>query len=181
MRWITDKKEFETFMLDARSCVYIDSGRYDKNLQRLQCDDTLFFAQGGPKLLKTMMEWSELEKIYFTVLDPDPEYFFHDRYGIYPCIEIEKKDIPENFRKAINTPINGDPNNVLNIAYFTYTITSPTIPWFVHAIRSFDGKGGHLWVPKGWPERIFEFDRNFIEAQDIESRAPLSRASARQE
>ena len=27
--------------------------------------------------------------------------------------------------------------------------------------------GGHLWVPKGWPERIFEFDRNFVEARDL--------------
>lgn len=166
MRWITDQEEFKQILRDAITCVYTDSGRNETNLQRLQFDDGFFGSKDWSFLLKTMMEWSGLEKIYFTVLDPDPDYYFQHRYGVYPCFELEKDDFPENFTEALNKPYGNQQSERLIVVRMEFTVTSPDMPWFIHALQSNGSNGGHLWVPEGWPQRIFEFNRNFVEASD---------------
>ena len=62
-----------------------------------------------------------LEKIYFTVLNPDPHEFFHRRYGMYPCFELEKADFPEKYIEALNKPYGNQVGEDLG-----------TIRWGVH-------------------------------------------------
>ena len=164
MRWITDEEEFDKIMLDARSCVYMDSGRVKTELQRLQFDHASLRTDQFSLLLRTLMEWSKLKTIYFTVLDPDPyDYFFH-RFNMYPSFEIEDGDFPDPYIEALSKPYSNQLGFDLGTVYWEHTITAPGIPWFIHSLRSPEDNGGHLWVPKGWPEKIFKFDKRFIEA-----------------
>ena len=39
MRWIEEKAAFDKLFLEARTCIYIDSGREQTTLQRLIFDD----------------------------------------------------------------------------------------------------------------------------------------------
>jgi hypothetical protein len=112
MRWITEEEEFKKLILDTRTCVYMDSGRTETKLQRLQFDDAFFRTPRFGLLLKTLMEWSGLEKIYFTVLDPDPYDYFYQRYGMYPSFELEKGDFPEKFIEALNKPYSNSPAKI---------------------------------------------------------------------
>jgi len=170
MRWVTEEFEFKEVYLEAMTCVFIDSGREDTSLRRLTFDDAnvctgLFFD-----LLKTLMDWSEESSVYFTVMRPDPEDYYHNLLGIYPTIEIEKKDIAEQYIEALNKepPKNG--NNLY--MYQECVITPKSRRWFVHAFRSSDDRGGHLWMPVDWSEKLLKLDRfdgYFLEAREKQS------------
>ncbi len=165
MQWINEEKEFKKALAEARSCTYIDSGREDTNLVRLQFDDMFFGTLDWANLLTVLMEWANLKTIYFIILDPDPEYFFYNLYRFYPCVEFEKEDFPDGFVNALNRRYGPNESDKLMFAKFQFVVTSPSKPWFIHAMQSSDGRGGHLWVPKEWPQKIFQFNRNFIEAE----------------
>lgn len=164
MRWITDEEEFKKIMLDVYSCVYMDSGRVKTELQRLQFDDMSLCTHKFGFLLKTLMEWSGIEKIYFTVREPDPYTYFFQQYNIYPSFEIEIGDFSDRYIEALNKSYSNQMSENLVTVYWEYVLTAPGIPWFVHALRAHEDNGGHLWVPKSWPKKIFKFDKGFIEA-----------------
>ena len=91
MRWVEDKSRFEKVFLEARTCVYTDSGRLPTTLQKMTFDDAEILTLQFADLLQMLMEWSNDDICSYVVLDPDPVYYFHRLFGKYPVIEIERE------------------------------------------------------------------------------------------
>lgn len=145
------------------TCVFIDSGREETNLKRSVFDSSDLCTDLFCNLLKRLMEWTNEESIYFTVLSPDPVLYYKDRFNIYPCIEVGKEDLPDNFLSALNKPLVGDSGETLGIVYKTYVIAPSSLNWFVHALRSGGDRGGHLWIPSMLGSKMAKSNDIFLE------------------
>jgi hypothetical protein len=154
MRWIDDVDEFKRVHLEARRCVFIDSGREETTLQRLEFDDAELQSDEFFGLIKMLMQWASDTTATYVVLDPDPVYFFRDQFGKYPAIELFETDSGTIFLETLNRELNGNAAAAIGVNYREFAIFSPSQSWFVHAMQSPGQRGGHLWVPSGWMERI---------------------------
>lgn len=154
MRWISDEKEFHEIFLEARTCVFIDSGRYNTALTRLTFDEGHLLTNKFGNLLKDLMQETNESFSYFTVLEPEPKHYYHQHFGIYPCIEFDLDDFPDSFRKPLNQPHGNCPGNDLGSSYFEFTLAPRSLSWFFHAFRSNDDIGGHFWVPAQFRSKI---------------------------
>ena len=150
MRWVTQEAEFKPFFLEARTCVYIDSGRIPTSLCRLVFDDaatcTLRFAEA----VQFVMALSGDGACNYVVLDPDPVEFFHRVYGRYPVFEVARGDAPETFLEYLNEEAAGGTGGAVGVECWAWVVVPSSINWFVHALRDSADSGGHLWVPRAW-------------------------------
>jgi hypothetical protein len=154
MRWIEDKTEFDKLFLEARTCVYIDSGREQTTLQRLIFDDAEIRTKKLASLLQCLMEWSGDRVANYIVLDPAPVHYFHRHFNKYPALEIAQGDSAGNYLALLNADPGGSPADAVGVNWWAAVIVPPSIKWFVHALRDSGSNGGHLWVPPEWVEEV---------------------------
>lgn len=154
MRWVEDKDEFNKLFLEARTCVYIDSGRYHTALRRLVFDDAEICTMKFVSLLQGLMEWSGDGATYYVVLDPDPRYYFHRLFNRYSTLEIKRGDSAKDYLAFLNEDPGGSPADAVGTNWWACAVVPLSRTWFVHALRASRSNGAHLWVPPEWIERI---------------------------
>lgn len=151
MRRVEDKSEFDKILLEARTCVHIDSRRELTPLQLLFFDDAMLCTEHFLPALKSLMDWSADPATFFVVLQPDPVDNFRRLYGKYPVLEIARSDSTDAYLGALNEDLGDGRGFSLCDLSLTWVIVPPSSKWFIHAIRSNLDDSGHLWVP---PERV---------------------------
>jgi hypothetical protein len=151
---MSDKNSFEKTLLEARTCVYIDSGRLPSSLRKLTFDDAEICTLQFADLLQHLLEWSDDESCFYTVLNPDPVYYFHRLFGKYPVVEI-KRGIPSGtYLKDLNEGPPESPADAVGTIWSECVIVPVSARWFMHALRSDRDDGAHLWVPADWVSRV---------------------------
>lgn len=154
MQWLGDKDEFDLVFRRAFECSAIDSGRFSTPLQRLTYDDIEIRSDAFAKLVQNLLAWSKEDACSFIVLRPDPVYYFHHFFQRYPVFEV-KQGMPESdFIAALNEGPQDSPADALGIIYREYVVVPPSMSWFVHALRTGENDGGHLWVPREWASKV---------------------------
>jgi hypothetical protein len=148
MRWLTDRDEFESVLGLARTCVSIDSSRIPTSLQRVVFDDALIGNGQFAALVQRLLCLAGDDCAYLIVLDPDPVHYFHRLFGEYPVVEILPADSPQAYLDALNKPHQENPAEAIGNTWSTSVIAARSGKWFVHAIRSADDAGAHLWVDR---------------------------------
>jgi hypothetical protein len=159
MRRVEDKAEFEKVLLEARTCVHIDSRRIKTRLQVLVFDDGMLCADYFLLAFQDLMGWSADPAAYFVVLHPDPVDNFHRLYGKYPVLEIARNDSTEAYSAAMNEDLGDGQGFSLCDLSFTWVIVPPSNKWFIHAIRSSFDDSGRLWVPPEWVDKLLAAHR----------------------
>jgi hypothetical protein len=154
MSWLEDKSSFKKVFLEARTCVYTDSGRLPTTLQKLTFDDAEICTHKFADLLQMLMEWSDDDMCSYVVLEPDPVYYFHRLFGKYPVVEIERGIPSTTYLASLNEGPPESPVDAVGTNWYECAILPPSMSWFVHALRSERDDGGHLWVPPHWIERV---------------------------
>jgi hypothetical protein len=154
MRWVMEEAEFRKIFLEARTCVYIDSGRESSRLQRLIFDDAMTCTFAFAELLQNLMEWSGIETCNYVVLDPDPVHYFYRLFKKYPAFEVALGDSPQSYIQFLNQDPGGSPADAVGTNCWAWVVAPPAIGWFVHALRSDMDNGGHLWIPNDWRAKI---------------------------
>lgn len=153
MRWIRDD-EFKTIFLLAKTCTFIDSARESTTLKRLVFDDASTCTYEFGDMLLQLMQWSGDPVANYIVLDPDPVHYFHRLFNKYPVLEIAVGDTSADYLKFLNEDPGGSPGDAVGTNFNAWAIVPPSLKWFVHALRSSDDEGGHLWVPAEWCPRL---------------------------
>ncbi len=154
MRWIEDKEEFSKLFLEVRTCVYVDSGRYQTRLRKLIFDDAEICTTKFANLLQALMEWSADGVTYYVILDPDPVHYFHRLFSRYPALEIRRGDSGRDYLAFLNADPGGSPADAIGTNWWASVVVPLSRKWFVHALRDSGNNGGHLWIPPEWIERI---------------------------
>jgi hypothetical protein len=154
MRRVEDKAEFEKILLEARTCVFVDSRRDPTPLQLLVFDDAVLCTDCFLPALKSLMERSADPAAYFVVLHPDPVDNFHRLYGKYPVLEIARNDSTEAYLGTLNEDVGDGRGFTLCDLSLTWVVVPPSNKWFIHAMRSADDDSGHLWVPPEWADKV---------------------------
>lgn len=90
----------------------------------------------------------------YVVLDPDPEYFWHDRLGGYPVFEFSRGDSSDEYLKFLNKPFGNNPGGNMADMWYSYVIFPLSLKWFVHTIRSDRDDTGYLWILPEWADGI---------------------------
>lgn len=146
MRRLIDKAETETILLEARTCVFIDSRREPTSLRLLVFDDAMLSTDYFFLAVNGLIASSGDPLAHFVVLDPSPIDHFHHLYGEYPVLEIESTDSVKEYLAAMNQDVgDGQGFNLRNLSS-TWVIVPPSRRWFIHAIRSDTDDSGHLWL-----------------------------------
>src|SRR5438309_290853 len=122
MRWIENKDEFRKIFLQARTCVYIDSGREATPLQRLTFDDAAISTSKFAELLQNLMKWSTDSAAHYVVLDPDPVHYFYQLFNKFPVLEIAYGDSPREYLKALNEDPGGNPADALGTNWWACVV-----------------------------------------------------------
>lgn len=154
MRWIEDHTEYERIRLLSRDCVHIDSGRQPVDKTTLYFCDLTAMTKSFPPLLKDLLSRSGDGSCVYMVLDPDPQYFWHDRLGGYPAFEFGTADAADDYSKFLNKPFGANRGGNMVDMWYSYVIFPPSQRWFVHTVRSDRDDTGHLWVPLDWKEDL---------------------------
>ena len=154
MKWIEDKTEFNVAYRRAFECVAIDSGRLPTPLRRFTFDDIELCSDAFAGLLQNLLAWSGDDACSFVVLRPDPVYYFHHFFKRYPVVEVERGMTADEFIAMLNEGPPESRPDALGIIYSEYVVVPPSMRWFVHALRTGENDGGHLWVPSEWSERV---------------------------
>jgi len=154
MRWVQEKDEFDKILLRTRTCAYIDSGRESTTLQRLVFDDAMTCTVVFAEMLHGLMEWSEEPSCNYVVLEPDPVHYFHRLFGKFPAIEIARSDSARTYIEFLNQDPGGSPADAVGTNCWAWVIVPPSIGWFVHALRSDEDNGGHLWIRPEWSAKL---------------------------
>jgi hypothetical protein len=154
MRWIENKVEFDKLFLEARTCVYVDSARYQTTLHRLIFDDAEICTTKFAELLQRLMEWSDDQVARYIVLDPDPVHYFHRHFDKYPALEITRGDSAREYLAFLNADPGNSPADAVGTNWWACVIVPPSSKWFIHALRDSGSNGGHLWVPPEWVEEV---------------------------
>ncbi len=156
MQWIEQKEEFAKLFLEARTCVYVDSGRYPTTLRRLIFDDAEIRTTKFADLLQHLMDLSGDLTAHYIVLDPDPVHYFHRHFSKYPVITIARGDSASDYLALLNADPGGSPADAVGINWWACVIVPPSSKWFVHALRDSDSNSGHLWIPPEWVTKVAE-------------------------
>jgi hypothetical protein len=156
MRWIEGKDDFEKVFLEARTCVYIDSGREQTRLQRLVFDNVEVGTTKFANLLQFLLEWSGDATANYIVLDPAPVHYFHRHFNKYPVLEIARGDSAKDYLAFLSADPGGSPADAVGINWWACVVVPSSIKWFVHALRDSGNSGGHLWIPPQWAEKVAE-------------------------
>jgi hypothetical protein len=156
MRWIKQEAEFRDIFLRARTCVYIDSGREQTALLRTTFDDAEIRTLKFGDLLQSLINCSSDHVAHCIILDPDPEHYFYRKFNKYPILEIVAGDSSAAFISGLNEDPGLSPADAIGINWWALVIVPPSLKWFVHALRSEDDNGGHLWIPSDWVAKVRE-------------------------
>lgn len=156
MRWVEEKTEYREIRDMARICVDIDSGRSPTENVKLHFCDLTAINHKFPPLLQDLLMMAREQSCFYMVLDPDPEYFWHDRLGGYPTFEFSRGDSSDEYLKFLSQPIGDNPGGNMADMWYSYAIFPPSRKWFVHTIRSERNDTGHLWVPSEWADGIMK-------------------------
>jgi hypothetical protein len=154
MVWVEDKDLFNDAYQRALDCSATDSGRIPTSLQKLIFNDVDILSDAFPFLLQKLLEWSADDECSFVVLRPDPVYYFHHYFGKYPVIKIKRGMKNSEYLAILNEGPPESKADALGIIYREYVFVPPSFRWFVHALRSAEDNGGHLWVPSEWVGEI---------------------------
>ena len=154
MRWIIEKDDFEAIRLGAATCKYVDSGRLSTSLQRWIFDDADICTPEFGALLQDLMRFSGDSHYNYVVLNPDPLYYFFHHFHKYPAIEIELGELPKTYLAALSEDPGGSPADAIGVNWWECVIVPPSARWFVHALRDDLDRGGHLWIPPEWSQRV---------------------------
>jgi len=154
MPWLTDKNRFEEVILEARTCVYTDSGRLPTSLRKLTFDDAEICTEQFADLLQHLMKWSDDRSCFYTVLTPDPVYYFHRLFGKYPVVEVNRGISSAAYLKDLNEGPPESPADAVGTIWSECVILTTSARWFIHALRSDRDDGAHLWIPAGWVEKV---------------------------
>jgi hypothetical protein len=154
MRWIEEKEEYHKIRDFARACVDIDSRRLPTDKRELYFCDVTAVTERFPSLLQYLLAKLGDPSCVYMVLDPDPEYLWHDRLGGYPVFEFGRCDSSEEYFKFLNRPFGSNPGDNMADMWYSYVIFPLSQKWFVHTIRSDRDDSGHLWIPREWAEEV---------------------------
>lgn len=154
MRWITQESEFRDIFLQARTCVYIDSGRIPTQLRKLTFDDAEVCTPKFANLLQKLMEYSSDSIAHYLILDPDPVHYFHRHFKKYPALEIARGDSAEAYLSFLNEDPGNSPADAVGTNWWACVIVPPSLNWFVHVLRSDRDDSGHLWIPSAYVGRV---------------------------
>jgi hypothetical protein len=154
MRWVEDKSTFTTALQRALDCAATDSGRRRTSLQKLTFDDVEIRSDVFAGLLQRLLEWSGDETCSFVVLRPDPVYYFHHFFGKYPVVEVTRGMQADDYLGLLNEGPPDSKADALGVIYSEYVFVPPSTRWFIHALRSVENDGGHLWVPSEWVDKV---------------------------
>ena len=150
MRWVEDENDFKRIFLEARTCAYIDSGRQPSSLLRLVFDDSMTVTSRFAELLQDLMARADEKACTYVVLDPDPVHYFFRHFNKYPVVEIARGDGAKDYLRFLNEDPGGSPADAIGTNCWAWVVLSPSLRWFVHALRSSEDNGGHLWIPPEW-------------------------------
>lgn len=156
MRWIEGKNEYQKIRGMARWCVDVDSGRLPIKLTKLYFSDIMPMTPVFMPLLNSLIINAEEMFCIYMVLDPDPEYFWYNRLGIYPAFEYSHKDSTDEYLGFLNHPFSGNQGDNMISMWYSYAIVSPSQKWFVYTIRSVRDDSGHLWIPSTWKKKLLQ-------------------------
>jgi hypothetical protein len=154
MKWIEDKASFDIAFRRAFECAATDSGRLPTSLRRLTFDDIELRSDAFAGLLQNLLVWSGDDACSFVVLRPDPVYYFHHFFKRYPVVEVERGMSADEFIAMLNEGPPESRPDALGIIYSEYVVVPSSMRWFVHALRTGENDGGHLWVPPEWLEKV---------------------------
>jgi hypothetical protein len=154
MRRVENETEFHKIVLEARTCVHIDSRRVSTSLHLLVFDDGMLCADYFLAALRSLMGWSGDPSAYYVVLDPHPVDSFYRPYKKYPVLEIARGDAADAYLGALNEDVGDGRGFSLSDLSLTWVIVPPSNKWFIHAIRSDQDDSGHLWVPSEWVDKL---------------------------
>ena len=154
MRWIEQEQEFEKIRLEAKTCVFIDSDRESSSLRKLIFDDAMTCTLAFAGLLQDLMEWSCDIVCNYAVLEPDPVNYFYKHFKRYPAFEIRRGDPAQLYLGFLNEDPGESAADAISTNSWAWVIVPPSMKWFVHVLRSDDDKGGHLWTPADWHDRV---------------------------
>lgn len=156
VRWIEDKNEYQKMRDLARWCADVDSGRLPTDYTKLYFCDVTSINHVFPTLLQDLLMMARDQSCIYMVLDPDPEYFWHDRLGGYPTFEFSRGDSADEYLKFLNRPFGSNRGDNMADMWYSYVIFPPTRKWCVHTIRSERNDTGHLWIPPEWASGIMK-------------------------
>ena len=88
------------------------------------------------------------------VLDPDPTYYFKRLFGAYPAIQVEVRDSPSSYLSKLAEGPAGNAADAAGTNWMEIVIFPPSTKWFIHALRTEQDNGGHLWIPENL---VFKF------------------------
>jgi hypothetical protein len=154
MRWLRDKKEFEKVLLEAYTCVYVDSGRRSTNLRRWIFDDAQTTTPEFGNLVQELLNASRDAHASYIVLRPDPVHYFWQHFHKYPAFEIQFGDTTEDYLQALHQDPGESPADAIGTNCWEWVIVPPSAHWFVHVLRDAGDSGGHLWIPEEWTEKV---------------------------
>ena len=154
MGWVEDKSSFMTAFQRALDCTATDSGRLPTSLQKLTFDDVEIRSGVFAGLLQQLLEWSGDDTCSFVVLRPDPVYYFHHFFGKYPVVDVARGMQSTDYLAILNEGPPESKADALGVVYSEYVFVPPSLRWFIHALRSTQNDGGHLWVPSEWTDRV---------------------------
>lgn len=156
MNWMDDPDAFKVLHRRALDCAALDSGRGHTSLQKMTYDDCEIRRPEFADLLQKLMEWSGDDACDFVVLRPDPVYYFHHFFGKYPVVEFERGMQSTDYLAILDEGPPESRPDALGIIYSEYVFVPPSLRWFMHALRSVENDGGHLWIPSEWVDRVAE-------------------------
>jgi hypothetical protein len=154
MSWVQEENAFRLSYQRALDCTATDSGRLPTSLRKLTYNDVDILSDAFPSLIQRLLEWSSDEGCAFVVLRPDPVYYFHYFFGKYPVLEIKRGMDTADYLAILNEGPPESRADALGIIYSEYVFAPPSFRWFVHALRSAEDDGGHLWIPSEWVDRV---------------------------
>jgi hypothetical protein len=175
MRWLAEESAFQELLLEAKTLVFIDSGREPTVLQRLVFDDAQLCTADFANLLQSLMRLSGGSRAYYLVLRPDPIHYFHEHFKKYPLLQIDRDDSAKTYLAALNEDPGGSPADAVGINWSAAVIFPPGTNWFIHLVRSATDNGGHLWVPRDWTEKIVDGHR-YLRTEPFGRVGPFSSA-----
>lgn len=154
MRWIEDRREFGKLVRTAESVH--EAIRAKTWVTPVVFDDAVLSTTSFASMLKELMRRSEDAACEYAVLDPDPLAYFYQHFKRYPAVEYRQSDTPQSFLEVLNKDPGDSPADAIGINCDAWVVVPGSELWFIHAVRSADDTGGHLWMPSQWNEEVIK-------------------------
>jgi hypothetical protein len=154
MHWINDDAAAKQLLLEAGTCRFIDSRRYTTTLEVLSFESAGTCTPEFAGLVQALLSLSNDNAAHYMVLYPHPVTYFHQHFGKYPILSLQKGDLAESYIALLNEDPGGSPADAVGINCYEWVILPESHKWFVHCLRDWYSFGGHLWLPASWIEQV---------------------------